>query len=229
VYAPVRSSKKNFFLLKGAEGGGSRTPLCHYLRGTLCRHTCGQIFSTNPRPGKLNGRRDWKRWSRKPKPTPAQPKSKLGQAFTSEVRPRVMAKRETNAQRRARENKRRRILEIAKEIAGVIRTRREASSARQRELFEYFEKVFSSCFGDKSLQSESVENIAQSLRLAADLLEEKPMDGRSFTGHDGKIMAAFLEAIRRLWRDPRRVSLCYEDAIFRISTAQPTFAEFLEV
>jgi len=140
-----------------------------------------------------------------------------------------MAKRETNAQRRARENKRRRILEIAKEIAGVIRTRREASSARQRELFEYFEKVFSSCFGDKSLQSESVENIAQSLRLAADLLEEKPMDGRSFTGHDGKIMAAFLEAIRRLWRDPRRVSLCYEDAIFRISTAQPTFAEFLEV
>jgi hypothetical protein len=142
-------------------------------------------------------------------------------------------KRETNAERRAREDERRRILEMAKGIAGAIRTRRAASSARERELFKYFEQVMrivSTRPDDEGLKSESVENIAESLRLAADVLEEKPMDQRSLNWHDGKIIAAYIEAARRVWRDaPDRINPCYEDDILRISTGEPTFAEFLEV
>jgi hypothetical protein len=143
-----------------------------------------------------------------------------------------MARRETNKERRARENKRWKILERARELAGAIRTRMEASSEQERQLFEYFEKtmrIASSRLDDKSLKSESIEDIAQSLRLAADLLEEKPMDGRNLSWHDGKIIAAFIEAATRVWRDPDRRSLCYDDEISRITSAQPSFSEFLEV
>jgi hypothetical protein len=141
-----------------------------------------------------------------------------------------MARRETIKERRARENKRRKTLEMAKEVVGAIRTRREASSEQERKLFDYFDKVMGSARLDaKWLESESVENIAQSFRLAADMLEEKPTDGRSLSGHDGKIIAACLEAAKRLWRDLHRVNPCYEDAILRITTAQPTFSEFLKV
>jgi len=65
--------------------------------------------------------------------------------------------------------------------------------------------------------------------LAADILEEKPLDGRNLNWYDDKILAAFLEAAARAWRDPHRVNPCYEDEILRITTAQPTFSEFLEV
>lgn len=143
-----------------------------------------------------------------------------------------MAKRETNKERRARENKRWKILERAREITRAIRTRMEASSEQERQLFEYFEKVMriaSSRLDDKSLKSESIEDIAESLRLAGDMLKEKPIDGRNLSGHDGKIIAAFIEAAGRAWRDPHRVNPCYEDEIFRITTVQPTFSEFLEV
>jgi hypothetical protein len=138
-------------------------------------------------------------------------------------------KRETHAQRRAGEEKRSRVREMARKIAGAIRTRREAS-AQERQLFEYFEKVMRIVSSDDiSLECESVEDIAQSLRLAADMLEEKPMDGRSLSWHDGRVIAAFLGAARRMWSDPRRRSLCFEDEILRITSAQPTFSEFLEV
>jgi hypothetical protein len=143
-----------------------------------------------------------------------------------------MPKHETNAQRRARENRRGKILERAKEIAGAIRTRMEASSAQESQLFEYFEKLMriaSSRSDDKSPKVETIEDIAESLRLAADILEEKPLDGRNLNWYDDKILAAFLEAAARAWRDPHRVNPCYEDEILRITTAQPTFSEFLEV
>ena len=146
-----------------------------------------------------------------------------------------MPRRETNKQRVAREGQRRAILEIARKIAGAIRTRRYALflAGRERDLFEYVDKVFNTAIpeGDTWVESESVENIANGLRLAADMLEEKPMDGRSLSGHDSKIMAAFLEASIRVRRDhPHRVKPLHEDTTSRITILpQPTFSEILEV
>jgi hypothetical protein len=146
-----------------------------------------------------------------------------------------MAKRETNAERRERERKRTAILEIARKIAGAIRTRRHALSlsGQERDLFEYVDKVFNTAIpqDDTWVESESVENIADGLRLAADMLEEKLMDGRSLSGHDSKIRAAFLEASARVRRDhPDRVKPLYEDTTSRITVLpQPTFSEIREV
>jgi hypothetical protein len=151
-----------------------------------------------------------------------------------------MRKRETNKQRREREGKRRTILQMAKDIAGAIRVEKErkALSAQERKYFDFdhadkVEGIISGRGDEKtlaSLASESIEIIAQSLRLAADMFEEKPMDGRTFAGHDRKIRAAWLEAIQRVQRDhPHRVKLVYADAICRITTAQPSFSEILKV
>jgi hypothetical protein len=147
----------------------------------------------------------------------------------------LMPKRETNKQRVARESQRGAILQIARKIAGAIRTRRHAMSlsGRERDLFEYVDKVFNTANleSDTWVESESVENIANGLRLAADMLEEKPMDGRSLSGHDSKIMAAFLEASVRVRHDhPYRVKPLFEDTTSRITILpQPTFSEILKV
>jgi hypothetical protein len=150
----------------------------------------------------------------------------------------LMAKRETNKERREREQERGRIFEIARQIAGAIRTRRHvlSLSAREKKTFEYIEKVFdhygwARLVGGEWVESESLEDIAQGLRLAAHMLEEKPMDGRSLSGHDSKIREAFLTVSRRLWRSRSRPGkLFYEDAISRITILpQPTFSEFLEI
>jgi hypothetical protein len=150
-----------------------------------------------------------------------------------------MAKRETNKERREREQERGRIFEIARQIAGAIRTRRHvlSLSAREKKTFEYIEKVFDQLTGGARLvggewvESESLEDIAQGLRLAADMLEEKPIDGRSLSWHDAKIREAFLTVSRRLWRSRSRPGKpFYEDAISRITILpQPTFSEFLEI
>src|SRR4029077_8171896 len=72
--------------------------------------------------------------------------------------------------------------------------------------------------------------IASGLRLAADILERKPMDGRAFSDHDGQIGTAFLEAVEVCAHDhPSRSRFMYEDDVSRIIVAKPTFSEFLEV
>src|SRR5205814_1927189 len=148
-------------------------------------------------------------------------------------------KRETNAQRREKERKRWAILEIARGIAWEIRERRRALSlsAQEREEFEYIKKVmrtlgiYTSVRLDAVwIERESIGNIAEGLRLAADMLEEKPMDGRSFSAHDSKIATAFLEAVERVKRNhPSRIVVVHDDGISRITTAVPIFSEILEI
>jgi hypothetical protein len=78
------------------------------------------------------------------------------------------------------------------------------------------------------VESQSIENIAKALRMAADILDGKPSDGRSFSDHDESIFDAFFEASDRVKRDhPHRV--IYTDATHLFSTADPTFSEFIEV
>jgi hypothetical protein len=121
---------------------------------------------------------------------------------------------------------------MAREIAGAIRIRMEASSAQEGQLFAYFEKVIRTAFArvdDKNQKVERIGDIAESLRLAGDMLEGKVLNGDNLSWYDDKIVTAFLEAATRAWRDPHRVNPCYEDEIFRVTSAQPTFSEFLEV
>jgi hypothetical protein len=149
-----------------------------------------------------------------------------------------MAKRETNTQRRAREDERRVIYKMARGIIGSIVTRRCSSSLpdaakKSYELCREFEDsalfgLDRTCLDAKWVESQSVQNIAKALRMAADMLDSKPSDGRSYTGHDTKIFDAFLDASGRVTRNhPHRVIFWNGDHRFR--TAVPTFDEFLEV
>jgi hypothetical protein len=152
-----------------------------------------------------------------------------------------MAKRETNKERRAREHRQRGIFDMATEIAGVIHTVRYCASLpdSKSKSFERAKESLDSALeaavglrvitglDAKWFQSQSIENIARALRLAADILEEKPQDGRTFSDHDEKILEAFLEATARVRRDhPNRV---IEDKTYQLSRGAPTFSEFLQV
>jgi len=130
-----------------------------------------------------------------------------------------MAKRETNKERRVREDRRRALFEMATEIATSIDSRRCFSSIPEEER-KSLER--GNDFLDLTLWTESqsklrwgivdmgaIENIAKALRLAADKLEGKPEDGRRFSDHDRKIAIAFFLA--------------------RARTTYPTFSEFIEV
>jgi hypothetical protein len=150
-----------------------------------------------------------------------------------------MPRRETNTQRRQRERKRWAILEIARGIAWEISERRcaLALSVKEKKELEYIKKTMRALGVYTSVRldavwtdKESIQNIAEGLRLAADMLEERPVDGRSFSGHDSKIVTAFLEAVQRVKRNhPSRIVVVHDDGISRIKTAVPTFSEILQV
>jgi len=83
---------------------------------------------------------------------------------------------------------------------------------------------------DTWIESESIENIANGLRLAADMLEGKPSDGREFSAHNDQIATAMLEAGSRAARYcPCRTRTVYEDSTHGFVWALPTFSEFLSV
>src|SRR5262249_38420866 len=88
---------------------------------------------------------------------------------------------------------------------------------------------------DNWFESESIGNIANGLRLAADMLEGKPSDGRTFTGHNGQIVTAVWEAGRRAAHDdPSRARplykvVCCKGSTIQFNWALPTFSEFLSV
>jgi hypothetical protein len=106
-----------------------------------------------------------------------------------------MAKREANAQRPARERERQAILSIARGVAIAVATGRVVGEKKEVERTVKFLDgigVNSVHLDAKWIKSESIENIAKGLRLAADIFERKPMDGRTFTEHDSQIGWAFL-------------------------------------
>ena len=146
-----------------------------------------------------------------------------------------MTKRETNAERRAREHKGWLINQVANWIVWRI-NRRRVSSAEQVALDHQPKHIDAALTGDALIESESIENIADGLRLAADMLEGKPRDGRAFGAHNRRIVTAFLDAGARVVRDqPSRARTIYEtlskDSTYRIQVmwALPTFSEFLSV
>jgi hypothetical protein len=132
--------------------------------------------------------------------------------------------RETNAQRRKREDQRRAILAMAEGIASSIHSRRVFSSILEKEGKSYG-KDFLAHAG--WAESQSIENIAKALRLAADILEEKPRDGRSYSDHDKEIVIAF--AFARPFAHPHRAIYNNDGSRCVIGTEAPTFSEFIEV
>ncbi len=171
------------------------------------------------------------------------------------TRRQAKAKRETNAQRRERERKRRAIDEIAHWIVWRI-NRKKVSSAEQIALDQQPKHIYAAMTGAALIESESIENIADGLRLAADMLEGKPRDGRAFGAHNRQILTALLDAGARAVRDhPSRARTIYEtvatgnsllgrlgghhdetlsknkDSTYRVEIrwALPTFSEFLSV
>jgi hypothetical protein len=142
-------------------------------------------------------------------------------------------KRGANTQRRAREQERQAVLAIGRGIAIAVSTKRAVGDRKEIDRMLNFSDgmgINTVHLDAKWIESESVENIADGLRLAADILEQKPMDGRTFSDHDCKIATAVLEAMQRVAHDhPSRSHLMYEDDFSRIGVAKPTFSEFLEV
>jgi len=83
---------------------------------------------------------------------------------------------------------------------------------------------------DTWIESESIENIANCLRLAADMPEGKPSDGRTFSAYDWQIIKAWLDAGTRAARDhPSRPRPLYVSPEGQVMWAKPTFSEFLSV
>ena len=141
-------------------------------------------------------------------------------------------RRETNAQRRERERKRWAILQIANWIVWRINSRRLAQQQGNGSSGDYLPKLIDRSMADKDawMENESIENITNGLRLAADMLEATPSDGRTFSAHNSQIVTALLEAGNRVAQNcPCRARVLYEDSGHRIIWALPTFSEFLWV
>jgi hypothetical protein len=151
----------------------------------------------------------------------------------------LMAKRETNAQRTAREYNRRTTLQMADWVAKIICTRREnkadlapehledlpakelkrmgwvPESKDWRKKYTFLGQVFCElCPFD--------ENPATFLRLVADRVEGKQPYSTGAYWNDGEITTAYGEAIRRMPR-PRVTP----DGI--VEGTLPSFSEFLDV
>jgi hypothetical protein len=139
---------------------------------------------------------------------------------------------ETTAQRRERERKRWAIDQIANWIVWRINSRRLAQQIESDPELKFIHRLCAN--RDTWMESESIENIANGLRLAADRLEGKPRDGRTFSAHNSQIVAAVLEAGARVARYcPRRTRVLDEvhtkDSIHRFIWGKPTFSEILSV
>ena len=153
---------------------------------------------------------------------------------------RAERERETNAQRRAREERNLSITNMAAEITGMIAIIKNFGCSNSKP-FASVKDCFAAAEACRimtyanGIQNESKENIAKALRVAADMLEGKPEDGRTFSGQDKKIDEAYMEVIAREARKidliprghPNRV--IHMDRAHLLSTAGPTFSEFLQV
>jgi hypothetical protein len=99
-----------------------------------------------------------------------------------------MAKRETKAERRAREDERRKTVELAKGVAGSIRGKREGTSESPD-----WSKIYAS-IGQVFCETHR-GNVPQFLRLVADILEGKqPYSPANYCGYDDEIASAYKEA-----------------------------------
>jgi hypothetical protein len=154
-----------------------------------------------------------------------------------------MAKRETNAQRSAREYERRTTLQMAKWVADIICTRREnkadlapedsedlppkemkmmgwhPESKDWRKTYTFLGQVFCEfCAFD--------EIPAKFLRLVADRLEGKPPPySPGDDWYDGAITEAYEEAIRRV----PRPSYENQGGLVVVNVTYPSFSEFSDV
>jgi hypothetical protein len=109
-----------------------------------------------------------------------------------------MAKPETKAERRAREDEHRKTVELAKGIARSIRGKREGTSESQhwKDIYAWIGQVLCESYtGD----------IPRFLRLVADMFEGKqPYSPANHCGYDSEIAAAYKEACmltRRVFLD----------------------------
>jgi hypothetical protein len=135
-------------------------------------------------------------------------------------------KRETNAERAAREFERRRMSFIAERIADVIRRRSKdqtESPAREAGMRFIGPSICDYC-----------ENVPKLLRLVADLLEGKlPLQSPGNDRYDGLIKEAYLEACNRM--PPPRENQDGEGYemddgwLHKIIIRFPYFREFLDI
>jgi len=150
--------------------------------------------------------------------------------------------RETTAQRRERERKRWAILGIADWILWRIYRRRlaqqqqkEIGNRSQIILDHLLQKIDAEMTKrDTWMESEPIENIVKALRLAADKLDGKPRDGRTFSAHNSQILRAWHNAAKQVagYRPSRATPLSEDvslDSTHQVSRAPPTFSEFLRV
>ena len=175
------------------------------------------------------------------------------------ARRQVKGRRETNSQRRERERKRSAILRIAKwiewrinrrktlaqftnSVVCTMNSRRKLVQRKQIESAQH--KRLESALGkhidavmtirDTWIKSQSTENIVKGLRLAADMLEGKPNDARTFGAHNDQVRGAWYDACHEVARwHPSRARPLYEDVPLdssrQVFWALPTFSEFLLV
>jgi hypothetical protein len=103
-----------------------------------------------------------------------------------------MAKRETKAGRRAREDEQRKTIDLANAVAGTIYRKREGISAspHRKELNTWIGQV---------LCESHIGDIPRFLRLVADVLEEKqPYSPANYCGYDNEIATAYKDACMRV-------------------------------
>jgi hypothetical protein len=110
----------------------------------------------------------------------------------------LMAKPETKAERRAREDEHRKTVQLAKGVASIIHGKREGISAspHRKELNAWIGQV---------LCEFPIRDVPRFLRLVADMLEGKqPHSPANHCGYDSEIAAAYKEAClltRRVFLD----------------------------
>jgi hypothetical protein len=127
-----------------------------------------------------------------------------------------MAKRETKAERRVRENERRHIVEIAKGVASTIHGKREDISESP-----HWSKIYT-WIGEVLCESH-IGHVPRFLRLVADMLEGKqPYSPANHCGYDSEISVAYKEACMLT----RCVFLDSEDA--RNLSSDPVNTPFLD-
>jgi hypothetical protein len=99
-----------------------------------------------------------------------------------------MAKRETKAERRAREDEHRKTVELAKGVARSIRGKREGITESQhwKDIYAWIGQVLCEFY---------IGDIPRFLRLVADMLEGKqPYSPANHCGYDSEIASAYKEA-----------------------------------
>ena len=238
AYALVEAHRRKSLLFLGAEGRSPLPPMAAAGTQRLPPYLLDRFFHKFV-AGKRNGRNEWTKRSQKPKRKLwAQTREQVARHSSDESEGTLMAKRETNAKRTAREYERRTTLQMADHVAEWIRARRKIKedlapdgleswtakemketgrltveeSKRWRKTYTFLGQVF--CEFD--------ENPHKFLRLVADRLEGKRPYSPGDDWNDGAITVAYKEACSHMPRPRVRPN-------GEVIITLPSFSEFQNV